>query len=306
MARLTVDLQDARGPASEELCARLESGDILFFPTTPTPLDPADQEFLLGQKQSEAAIFKNVSYRPGQDLLRGVATEDAAARQRVHQIMRGYSQAAVDFMARFLPGYARDWKVDFASFRPIEEQGRKIKLRARNDLLHFDNFPSRPSHGDRLLRIFTNINPTRPRVWVTSGNFEELAWAYGGKVGLPHRPTHMSRLRSHALRALSGVGLPVVDRPPYDQFMLRFHHYLKQDAAFQRDCPKDRWEFPPNSAWMCFTDAVSHACLSGQYMMEQTFIVRRGSLARPDVAPISILERMAGFPLGGNARARSA
>ena len=65
-------------------------------------------------------------------------------------------------MASFLPRYAHDWKIDFASFRPIEEHGRKLGVRSRNDLIHIDYFPSRPSHGDRLLRIFTNINPERP------------------------------------------------------------------------------------------------------------------------------------------------
>jgi hypothetical protein len=96
--------------------------------------------------------------------------------------------------------------------------------------------------------------------------------------------------------------LPVVDRPPYDQFMLRFHHYLKESENFQRECPKDRWEFPPNSTWICFTDTTSHACISGQYALEQTFIVHRGSLIRPEKAPIAILERMAGFPLEGESR----
>src|SRR5262249_57138860 len=102
------------------------------------------------------------------------------------------------------------------------------------------------------------------------------------------------------------LGLPVVDRPPYDQFMLRFHHFLKESDDFQRGCRKDRWEFPPDTTWICFTDTTSHACLSGQFALEQTFIVRRGSLVAPDKAPIAILERATGFPLGGTPRALSA
>jgi hypothetical protein len=200
-------------------------------------------------------------------------------------------------MASFLPSYARDWKIDFASFRPIEEAGRKVALRSRNDLIHVDSFPSRPSHGDRLLRIFTNLHPDRARIWVTSDPFEQLAWQYAGKAGLPHPPGGLAKLRSKALRALSTMGMPVVDRPPYDQFMLRFHHYLKENASFQEECPKDRWEFPPNSSWIVFTDTTSHSCISGQFALEQTFIVRRKSLTCPDKAPISILERITGFPL---------
>jgi hypothetical protein len=306
MARLTIDADLARGAAPDELCTRMESGDILFFPTNPISLDEADRSFLLGQKQVDASYHKNISYRPARDRLKGVEARDAAAFERTHRVMRRYSRRAVAFMAGFFPRYARDWKIDFASFRPIEEHGRKVSHRSRNDLIHVDSFPSRPSHGDKLLRIFSNINPTSPRVWVTSDPFEKLAWQYGGKAGLPHPPTALSRLRGRALRALSALGLPVVDRPLYDQFMLRFHHFLKESDDFQRGCRKDRWEFPPDTTWICFTDTTSHACLSGQFALEQTFIVRRGSLVAPDKAPIAILERMAGFPLEGKPRALSA
>jgi hypothetical protein len=104
-------------------------------------------------------------------------------------------------------------------------------------------------------------------------------------------------VRGRVKGLLAGLGLPVVQRPPYDEFMLRFHHYMKQNREFQRDCPKDRWEFPPLSTWICFTDTTSHSCLSGQHALEQTFIVRRESLIRPDKAPIAVLERISGFRL---------
>jgi len=295
MARITID--EGRQEATREQYGHLEAGDILYFPESPFGLTDEERSFLLAQRQVDASYHKNISYRPLQDKLKGVDQKDEAARERTRGLMRAYSRSAIAFMARFFPAYARAWKVDFASFRPIEEQGRKVAHRSRNDLIHVDNFPSRPSHGDRLLRVFTNVNPDRSRVWITSESFEALAWQFAAKVGLPHRPTTLTRLRGQALRLLSGIGLPVVDRPAYDQFMLRFHHFLKENADFQRDCPKDRWEFPPLSSWICFTDTTSHSCISGQFAMEQTFIVRRDSLAFPEKAPITILGRIAGFPL---------
>jgi hypothetical protein len=42
---------------------------------------------------------------------------------------------------------------------------------------------------------------------------------------------------------------------------------------------------------------VSHAVLSGQFALEQTVILSRGSLVAPESAPIAILERLAGRPL---------
>jgi 3-deoxy-D-manno-oct-2-ulosonic acid (Kdo) hydroxylase len=305
MARITIELDQEQQTASDEHYRRLESGDILYFPQTPFALTDEERAFLLSQRQSGASFHKNISYRPAEDRLRGVDQKDPAQWRRMHQTMRAYSGRAVAFTAAFLARYASDWKIDFASFRPIEEAGRKVALRSRNDLIHIDSFPSRPSHGDRLLRIFTNLHPERARVWITSDPFEQLAWRYAGKAGLPHPRGGLGRLRSRALRALSSLGLPVVDRPPYDEFMLRFHHYLKESETFQQECPKDRWEFPPNSSWIVFTDTTSHSCISGQFALEQTFIVRRKSLASPEQAPIAILERIAGFPLD-SARARSA
>jgi hypothetical protein len=297
MARIAIENYRPGTAATHDQCRCLETGDILFFPTVPFDFPLDDREFLLGQRQVGGQLHKNVSYRPAQDRLTGIDPDDEAARSRVHAIMQSFSQRAVAFMAALLPRYASGWKVDFASYRPIEEQGRQVSLRSRNDLIHVDNFPSRPSNGDRLLRVFVNINPERPRVWVTSDPFEPLARRYAREAGLPHRPGVVDRLRSNTLDTLSKLGLPVVNRPPYDQFMLRFHHFLKESAEFQRLCHKDTWQFPPGSAWIVFTDTASHACLSGQYALEQTLIIRHESLSCPEKAPISILEELAGFPL---------
>ena len=81
--------------------------------------------------------------------------------------------------------------------------------------------------------------------------------------------------------------------------MLKFHHFLKGNEEFQRTTPRSRWEFPPQSTWLVFTDMVSHAVLSGQFALEQTFIVSRRSLVDTEKAPVSILERMAGCASNG-------
>lgn len=301
LGRLTIEARRPDQPASDAEYRALETGDILFFPTTPFEMPEEERRFLLGQKQS-ATFHKNISYRPAEDRLKGVDQKDEAARERARQIMRDYSRRAIAFMASFFPRYAESWRIDFASFRPIEERGRAVSLRSRNDLIHVDNFPSRPSNGDRILRVFTNIHPERPRLWATSDSFETLARTYAQEAGLPRRPGAFDRLRSRALNLLSALNLPVVDRPGYDQFMLRFHHFMKENATFQETCPKDRWEFPSGSSWICFTDTTSHACLGGQYALEQTFLVRHAALAWPEKAPVSILESMVGFPLTNSGR----
>jgi len=297
MTRIAFENYRSGTAATEDQCRWLETGDILYFPRIPFNFPLESQQFLLGQRQTGGQLHKNVSYRPAQDRVTGIDQRDEAARKRVHAILQSFSHEAVAFSAALFPKYAQSWKVDFASFRPIEEQGRAVSQRSRNDLIHVDNFPSRPSNGDRLLRVFVNIHPERARVWVTSDSFEPLARRYASQVGLPKRPGFVDRTRGQAIGTLSKMGLPLVNRPPYDQFMLRFHHFLKQNAEFQRLCHKDRWEFPPGSCWIVFTDTTSHACISGQYALEQTFIVRHESLIWPEKAPISILEGMAGHSL---------
>src|SRR5260221_266258 len=99
-------------------------------------------------------------------------------------ILAKYSKGAVASLSALFPQYASTWRVDYASFRPVEEQGRNLPLRHRNDLMHLDAFPTRPTHGGRILRLFTNLHPTRDRVWGTADSFEDLAQRYAVAAGL--------------------------------------------------------------------------------------------------------------------------
>ena len=188
-----------------------------------------------------------------------------------------------------------------APFRPLEEQGRNLRGRSRNDLVHVDSFPTRPAHGRRLLRFFTNIHPSKPRSWIISQSFGELAPRMARQAGLAECaapvPPAKQRLRRLLAVAARAGRIRVVERSAYDRFMLRFHNYLKDNREFQRDCPKETFEFPPGSTWIAFTDAVSHAVVSGQYALEQTFFVPVSSMVQPDKSPLRILETMAGLPL---------
>jgi hypothetical protein len=277
-------------------CRQLEQGEILFFDRLPFDLPGTDNEFLLGQNWSEMRLHKNVSYRPIEDRLNGFGG-DAVARERLQAILRNYSRQAVKFLESFLSPYAGNWVLDFASFRPLEERGRNLSLHKRNDLLHVDSFPTRPTRGGRILRIFTNLNPTRTRVWQTTSRFDELARKYAMDAGLARVAGKGSLLSRLSNRVGVALGLGSFSRPPYDRFMLRFHDYLKENSAFQANSAKTTLEFPPMSTWIAFTDGVPHAVLSGQYALEQTFLIRPSALTAPESAPYHILESLCGRPL---------
>jgi hypothetical protein len=276
-------------------CDLLERGEILFFPECPFYLPAEDRDFLLAQRWSELRLHKNVSYRPGEDALRGVSG-DAATIDRIHSILRNYAAQVIDFATKFLSPYAGKWILDFSSFRPLEEEGRDLPLHKRNDLLHVDAFPTRPTRGGRILRIFTNLNPSRARVWNTTDKFDSLARQYADNAGL-RKIANKSVFSRTVQNWGQKLGFRGMGRTPYDMFMLRFHDYLKENTAFQADCPKIRLEFPPLATWIVFTDGVPHSVLSGQYAIEQTFLIPPEALVTPQFAPYRILESLAGSSL---------
>jgi len=159
----------ARGAErSRWCCEQLESGRILFFDGFACDFPRTDLDFLLQRRQSGSRMHKNISYRPKQDALRGSVAESKEDSERLRNIMRHFSQEITGLLTRVLAPYAPHWSLDFASYRPEEEQGRDLPLHKRNDLLHLDAFPSRPTRGGRILRCFTNINPERSRNWITT------------------------------------------------------------------------------------------------------------------------------------------
>lgn len=282
-------------------CEQLEAGGILCFEKSPFLFPEDDHAWLLQQKQSGSRFHKNISYRPLQDVLRGFEADKSEDAARMHDIIRRYSKEVTALLTLLLAPYAAHWQLDFASYRPLEEQGRELPMNKRNDLLHVDAFPTRPTHGGRILRVFTNLNRTISRKWVVSEPFAQLAPKYAEAAGLQQvvksaqSPIHAAK-RS-VLRLKRVVGLKSPDHSAYDLFMLGLHQWMKASADYQQNCQKEYLEFPSGSTWMAFLDGVPHAALSGQFAMEQTYIIPPNALVAPDHAPIRVLERMCGKSL---------
>jgi hypothetical protein len=79
--------------------------------------------------------------------------------------------------------------------------------------------------------------------------------------------------------------------------MLRLHDDMKGDSEYQRTVPFTRVELAAGATWICFTDLVSHAALSGQHVLEQTFYGDIEHMARPERSPLKVLESMIQRPL---------
>lgn len=291
---------------SEIWCRQLEEGNILFFPQTPIVLDQDDLHFLRTLEQTSSGLHKNLAYKPSMDRISGARVSgfgrknvDAASGERLHRVLREYSQNVTRFLTGFLAPYRSRWQLDYGSFRPQEEQGRDLSLRKRNDLMHTDAFPTRPTRGARILRFFNNIHPTRTRDWITGEPFGTLVPQFAPQqIALPREQSTLTRTTFKTACALGlGRAVPALKRSPYDDFMMRFHNFLKENADYQAHGKRDASSYPPGSSWMVYTDMVPHAVLAGQGALEQTYLIAPEAMIVPEHSPLGVLQAMTGEKL---------
>jgi hypothetical protein len=275
---------------------RLERGGIEYFPVCPLPLPEGEDRSFLLEQQLAGRVHKNISYDPKTGRAAGFTRTSAAQAERLRALLASFAQHATGWLARTLPRYASGWRLDRVSFRPEEEATRRLRLKARNDLLHVDAFPSRPTNGQRILRLFVNVNVNEPRVWATSEPFGKLLERFGTQVGLPTgQRANWARQVGQQMLRLFRPGRPA--RSMYDTFMLRFHDFLKANDEFQEHGPKRFWSFSPGSAWLVFTDVASHAVLRGRFALEHSYFVAPQTLALPNESPPALLEQACGIPV---------
>jgi hypothetical protein len=285
----TVSVTDWSGAVEAALIAgvvsALERGDVLFFPQL--RFDTSERE-----RQVFAPVVvgrsKNVGFDPASGRLSGVAVH-GEDRQVLEQLVSRYSRVAAAFVERVLPGYRGHVVQGRASFRPVEIAGRPTSWRKDDTRLHVDAFSASPVHGCRILRVFTNVNPDgKPRTWRIGERFDEVARRFGDALRMPIPGQAMLLRALHVTKSL---------RTAYDALMLQLHDRMKADQEFQTRSVQTTVTFPAGSTWIAFTDEVSHAAMSGQYQLEQTFLLPVEAMNHPDRSPLRILERIKGQPL---------
>ena len=242
---------------------------------------------------SEAGLFspevlaggKNVSFNPANGQTSGSSLGGEMAAALTGMLSR-FSDEALAFVVRTCPEYATKLSRGRTSFRPVEIAGRPSSWRKDDTRLHIDAFPATPSQGRRILRVFANVNPEgRPRSWRIGDDFPGVARHFAPALRMPF---------PGAGAILSALRVTKTRRSPYDAMMLQLHDRMKEDAAYQRDAPQTACDFPAGSAWMAFTDAVSHAAMAGQYQLEQTFLLPVDAMRAPERSPLRILESLMG------------
>lgn len=264
----------------------LESGRVLLLPALRFRTEPDEERFLV--PAAAGGERKNISLDPATGRINNAAVSAADVPGLTGMVER-FSQSAERLIRGLLPRYAPALERARASFRPVEIAGRATSPRHDDRLLHVDAFPTRPMRGRRILRVFSNIAPDGAgREWAVGEPFAD----YAGRF-LPHA----DRLLPGSAWVLERLGLTKGRRSAYDRIMLRLHDVGKLDASYQRTGPKAALTFPAGSSWICFTDQVLHAALTGHCALEQTFHLPVDVMADPARSPLFVLQRLAGRPL---------
>jgi hypothetical protein len=266
--------------ADTDATRALEDGDVLWLGGPAFELDSREHPLL---SSAVLASGKNVSYDPATGFVGGSALRGGAARTLRGMLAR-YSDDAHALVGRMMPAYRDRVRRGRASFRPVEVAGRASSWRKDDTRLHIDSFPASPVHGQRILRVFTNVNPEgRPRSWRIGEAFEDVGRRFAPRLRMPAPGTALM---------LRVFGVTKSRRSPYDAMMLQLHDLMKADAAYQDSAPQTAFDFPAGSSWMAFTDQVSHAAIAGQYQLEQTFLLPVAAMSNPERSPLRILERL--------------
>lgn len=252
----------------------LENGQVIYCPELSFPLLANEKGFLT--PRTLEARSKNISFNKINGQLHGCRLKDIQW-QWMKEMMLRYQQDTQRLLNTLIPLYQPSLIPGRTSYRPIEIVGRQTSVLKDDTRLHIDAFPATPTQGNRILRVFTNINPYgQSRHWHLGEPFEQVVKRFAPTLT---KPIWGSR------RILSWLKLTKSYRSVYDHYMLQLHNQMKQDTHYQATVQKHAFHFPPGSSWIVMTDCVSHAALAGQFVMEQTFYLPVEGMQKPELSP---------------------
>ncbi|MFC3909915.1 Kdo hydroxylase family protein [Legionella dresdenensis] len=265
----------------------LESGQVVYFPNYFFVSSKKTMQDLLTDAILDGK-HKNVSYdyRTGKS---GGFKQDNNGQlpALLKTFMHDYALFARKLIDTICPEYGSDLIWGRTSYRPAEIKGRVSSKRKDDTRVHVDSFPATPVNGNRILRIFCNINPDNvARVWELGEPFAQVLERFAPRI-----PAY-SPLRAKCLQIIKATKTL---RSAYDHYQLHMHDMMKLDDDYQQSVAKQRIDFPANSTWIVFTDQVSHAALSGQYLLEQTFYLPAAAMVNPDLSPLAHWQKAKSF-----------
>lgn len=259
----------------DSLTSNLENGNIIFLPELSFNISKEELKFI--QESVLDKNHKNISYNIHKNTISGVSTVFKSEASMIKDFLNRYLKYSLNLLHKLFPEYQDGLKAGRTSYRPAQIKTRIRSKRQDDTRLHVDSFASTPVNGNRILRVFCNINPNNePRVWNIGEPFEVVLNKFQDRI--PQYSKFYAKL-------LKNCKLTKSFRTEYDHIMLNLHDQMKLDDNYQKNVAKTRIEFPPASTWIVYTDQVSHAGLSGQYLLEQTFYLPPEIMKHPENTP---------------------
>ncbi len=273
-------------PMATQATEALESGKVVYLRELSFLLKENESQFLSADVAD--ANSKNVRYDIRIGTLAGTSLSPELQRG-MRSMMNRYADSTRALVNKLFPAYRTHIIQARTSYRPVEAEGRLSSYRKDDTRLHVDAFPATPTAGRRILRVFTNVNPLGvPRHWRVGEPFEEVVQRF--LKTLP-KPNWL------AAKVLQMINLTRGERTAYDHYMHHLHNAMKANLDYQKNVSQEDVYFPPGSTWIVFSDQVSHAAMSGQFMFEQTFYLPVAHMVNEQQAPLRVLERAAGRSL---------
>ena len=288
ITEFAVDTWDPVADAATRAAAidALERGGVLHLPRLGFEVRPEERHFLSAEWLDGSS--KSVYLRGAARRLHGArgSRDDLTG---LCGLLERFAQQAQQLVSALFPPYCVALRSGNTSLRPCEIAGRPTSWRHDDKRLHTDAFPSSPTGGARILRVFTNVDPSgAPRVWEVGEPFSDMAARF--------LPRARRQLPGEAW-LLHGLKITKRRRTEYDHLMRELHDRVKADMEYQRNAPRQRIEFLPGSTWIVFSDQVLHSVLSGRLMLEQTWLLPVAGSRDPVTAPLRVLERLTGRAL---------
>ena len=257
----------------------LEAGKVLHFTKLEFPISALELSFFSPEIRNPKS--RNISLDVSGSLKGASGSNEVQAG--LGTMMGRFRARTQSLVNSYFPCYKEHLRLAQTSFRPNQVEVRNQSWRADDKRLHIDAFPSRPNYGERILRVFINVNPNNvARVWRVGEPFEAVVERF---------ITNTAPYSAWRAKALNIFGVTKSMRSEYDHLMLQLHDAMKRDLDYQLNSPQLTVPFPAGSVWACFSDQVSHAAMSGQYMMEQTFHLPVSKQYDTNTSPLAILRR---------------
>ncbi|WED43759.1 Kdo hydroxylase family protein [Legionella cardiaca] len=270
--------------AKQLAMSSLEKGQVIYLPFYSFHMDSTEQEQLLSDKILDGK-HKNLSFDYRTKRLGGIDSNagNAPLTTLLKIFMQRYAEFAKSLVNSLFPEYENALLWGRTSYQAAEIKGRTSSRRKDDKRLHVDSFPATPVNGQRILRVFTNVNPYgEPRVWHLGESFAKA---------LAHFSSSIPPYNRTIAKLLQLIKVTKTLRSAYDHYQLNLHDSMKLDDGYQRTVNKQRIEFPAQSSWVGFTDQVTHAALSGQFLLEQLFYLPVHAMNNPELSPLRYWEK---------------